>query len=71
LQPTLREASYTLNPLPSWERDFNPAPLNPAETLCDRPFWGKGLGDVDAQRLPLGWADLQNWDALNLNLRLD
>ncbi|OLP15537.1 hypothetical protein BST81_25635 [Leptolyngbya sp. 'hensonii'] len=28
------------------------------------PLWEKGLGDVDAQRLPLGWATLQNWDAL-------
>jgi len=27
------------------------------------PFWEKGVGDVDAQRIPLGWADLQNWDA--------
>jgi len=36
-----------------------------SETLL-RPFWEQGVGNVDAQRLPLGWIAFPGWDAADL-----
>ncbi|OLP15670.1 hypothetical protein BST81_24875 [Leptolyngbya sp. 'hensonii'] len=55
-------ASHFCSPLPKSLSQNERGTLNLAPLL---PLWEKGLGDVDAQRLPLGWATLQNWDALD------